>query len=146
MPTAGEVARQPGSSRTGRLGALDLAQPRRVGEHGEQVVVFQILVVGQDLIVCHAGTHQLQKRLDRIPKTPDDRLPVTDLRVYSYAFQKVIHVHAPLVPPAQVWTERLAFQRSVLPTPVRRQAPRATTRPRRLALPRVAEKQCQKLS
>src|SRR5215211_1315553 len=88
----------------------------------------------------------LQSRDNYLPETPDDRLPVTDLRIYSYAFKKVIHVHAPLVPPAQVWTECLAFQRSVLPTPVRRQPPRATTRPRHLVLPQVAEKQRQKHS
>src|SRR5215211_3115548 len=140
----GEVARQPGSSRTGRLDALDLAQPRRVGEYGEQVLPFQVLVVGQDLIVRHTGAHQLQKRLDRIPKTSDYRLAVTDLRIYSYAFEKVIHLHTPLAPPAQVRTERLAFQRSVLPTALLRQAPLATTRPRRLARRRVAGKRRRK--
>lgn len=83
---------QPGSSPTYRHRTLDLTQPRRIGEHGEQIVAIQVLVIGQDLIYRHAGAHELQQRLHGIAKTPNDRLPVTDPRVDGDALEFVAHL------------------------------------------------------
>ena len=51
------------------------------GKHCQQVVAFEVIVVGENLVVSHAGTQQFQQKLHRIPQPSHARLAVTDLRV-----------------------------------------------------------------
>lgn len=49
----------------------------RIGQDRAEVVAFEVLIVGEDLIECHAGTEELQDRLDRATQTTHARLAVT---------------------------------------------------------------------
>lgn len=42
------------------LDPFDLAQPSSEGEHSQQIIALQILIIGQDLVDCHAGAQELQ--------------------------------------------------------------------------------------
>ena len=47
-------------------------------ECGEEVVSFQVSIVGKDLFGGHTGRQKLEKRLHRVPQAANDRPTVTD--------------------------------------------------------------------
>ena len=64
--------------------------PRRqcaVFQRGEQIVRFEIGVVRQDLIVRHSWSKKLKQVLNRISKSANGRLAVTDGRTGHHALQ-----------------------------------------------------------
>jgi hypothetical protein len=72
-----------------------------VSERREQVIALQILVVGENVIVRHAGTEQLEQHLNRIAQPADTRLPVAHRRVNRDARKQWVHSnsrHVRLIP------------------------------------------------
>ena len=63
------------------------SKSRAVFQRGEQIVRFEIGVVRQNLILRHSGGQKLKQVLDRISKSADDRLAVTDGRIGHDALQ-----------------------------------------------------------
>lgn len=52
-------------------------EPGSVNQGCQQILVFKVGVVRQDLVVRHAGAQHFEDELDRVPQAPDAGLAVT---------------------------------------------------------------------
>jgi hypothetical protein len=73
----------PGSAAAGSI-RFTFAQAGRVGEHRQDVLALEILVIGEDLLDALPGAEELEDEIDGIPQAPDTRLAVTHLRIYLF--------------------------------------------------------------
>ena len=59
------------------------------GKHGRHILGFEIVVVVEDVLCGHAGTEQVENRIDRVAQPAYAGLAVTDRRVGRDAVQRV---------------------------------------------------------
>ncbi len=49
-----------------------------IAEHGQNVVGFEVGIVGEDLIACHAGGEEVEEHFNGIAEASDARLAMTN--------------------------------------------------------------------
>src|SRR5262249_30140858 len=92
QPTGGAVGRQPEISCHEGNDAFRLAQLHSELQSRQDVLTFEVLIVGQNLLGGHPGAQQLKDRLHRVAQTTDRRLPVADFGVDDDAIEET-HAH-----------------------------------------------------
>jgi hypothetical protein len=65
------------TSWTHRLKSSSSSKSCSVCQHGQEILTFQVFVIGQNLIDSHARTEQFQERFHGITESTDTRFAVT---------------------------------------------------------------------
>ena len=60
---------------------LDVTDSSRILQAGSDIVLFEIVVIGQNFLVRHPGSQQFEDHSDWVPEPTNARCAVTDLSV-----------------------------------------------------------------
>ena len=75
------IGRLPKTSCRKLVNAVDMRQPRRVGQDSQDVLTVQVFVVRQNVVNGHAAGQPFQNTFDRIAQAPNTWLAMTDVGV-----------------------------------------------------------------
>lgn len=75
------IGRLPKTSCCKLVNAVDMRQPRRVGQHSQDVPTVQVFAVRQNVVNGHAAGQPLQNTFDWIAPAPNTWLAMTDVGV-----------------------------------------------------------------